>query len=206
MLHITCRCLYNIASQKKGHRLSLTITNSGDQTMMRSRNIFLVGMPGVGKSTIGKQLADQLKLRFIDSDHEIESRCGADISWIFDIEGEEGFRERERKVIHELTEKSGIVLATGGGSILTPANRDRLSARGTVVYLKAPLEQHVERTLRDRKRPLLQTEDKAKTLEAMQKEREPLYQEIADIVVNASDSTVRSVVNEIIKRIEEDDL
>ena len=172
--------------------------------MMRSRNIFLIGMPGVGKSTIGKQLANQMKMDFYDTDAIIEDRCGAEISWIFEIEGETGFREREKKVIHELTEKQGIVLATGGGVVLTPENRTRLSARGIVVYLKASLDLHVERTARDTKRPLLQVEDKEKELERMQRDRDPLYTEAADIVVDTNSSSIRAVVGEIIRRIEQE--
>ena len=112
--------------------------------MKRSRNIYLVGPMGAGKSTIGKFLADELKMNFYDTDIEIEKRCGADISWIFDVEGEDGFRKREEKVVHELTELTGIVLATGGGVVESPANRARLAARGTVVYLNVDLEQQVD--------------------------------------------------------------
>lgn len=172
--------------------------------MMRSRNIFLVGMPGVGKSTIGKQLANELKMVFYDTDEVIEQRCGAEISWIFDLEGEDGFRKRERDLIYELTEKQGIVLATGGGAVLTPENRNRLSARGTVVYLKASLGLHVERTARDKKRPLLQVEDKETELKKMQEERDPLYSEVADVIIDTNSSSIRSVVAEIIKRVNEE--
>ena len=121
--------------------------------MIRANNVFLIGPMGVGKSTIGKQLSDALKLRFLDSDQEIEKSCGASMDWIFDIEGEDGFRVREEKMIHELTEQAGIVLATGGGCIISKASRARLSARGMVIYLHASIKQQVSRTLYDKKRP-----------------------------------------------------
>jgi shikimate kinase len=122
--------------------------------MAEKRNIFLVGPMGAGKSTIGRHLADELHLEFFDSDHEIERKTGADIAWIFDLEGEDGFRKRELETINELTDKQGIVLATGGGSIITPAVRNRLSARGIVVYLQTTIDKQVARTQRDKRRPL----------------------------------------------------
>ena len=150
--------------------------------MIKSRNIFLIGPMGAGKSTIGRQLADLLKLQFFDSDREIEERCGASIDWIFDIEGEDQFRIREQKVIEELTEKSGIVLATGGGAVLSQSSREKLSARGTVIYLRATIDQQVERTEKDTRRPLLQVEDRREKIIELAAEREPLYREIADLV------------------------
>lgn len=113
--------------------------------MAEKRNIFLVGPMGAGKSTIGKYLAQQLHMEFYDSDHEIERRTGADISWVFDVEGEEGFRDREEKVINDLSELQGIVLATGGGSIKSKESRNRLSARGIVIYLETPVEKQLAR-------------------------------------------------------------
>lgn len=174
--------------------------------MIKSRNIFLVGPMGAGKSTIGRQLADLLKMQFYDSDREIEDRCGASIDWIFDIEGEDAFRERERIVIEELTEKSGIVLATGGGAVLSPESRERLSARGTVIYLRATIEQQVERTEKDTRRPLLQVENRREKIEELAEEREVLYCEVADIVIDTDSGTVRSVANSVVKLLEEDDL
>lgn len=127
--------------------------------MAEKRNIFLVGPMGAGKSTIGRQLAQQLNMEFFDSDQEIERRTGADVGWVFDVEGEEGFRLREEKIINELTEKQGIVLATGGGSVKSRETRNRLSARGVVVYLETNIEKQLARTQRDKKRPLLQVDE-----------------------------------------------
>lgn len=123
--------------------------------MAEKRNIFLIGPMGAGKSTIGRQLAQQLSMEFVDSDNEIEQRAGADISWIFDVEGEEGFRKREERIINELTQRQGIVLSTGGGSVLSKDTRNYLSARGIVIYLKTTVDKQVERTLRDKKRSVV---------------------------------------------------
>lgn len=170
--------------------------------MAEKRNIFLVGPMGAGKSTIGRHLADQLHLEFFDSDTEIERRTGADIAWVFDIEGEEGFRVREEKVISDLTEMQGIVLATGGGSVLSKEVRNRLSARGIVVYLETPIEKQVARTQRDKKRPLLQTEEAPRSvLERLASDRNPLYEEIADIVVRTDEQSAKTVANQIIEKI-----
>ncbi len=173
--------------------------------MLKSRNIYLVGPMGAGKSTIGRYLADELKKQFYDSDQEIETRCGAEITWIFDIEGEEGFRRREEKVIHELTELSGIVLATGGGSVESPKNRTRLAARGMVVYLKATLDQQLNRTEKDKKRPLLQVkaDEKRDVVEKLHVAREPLYEEVGDYTIETHDKSVRSIANEIIQVVTE---
>ncbi len=121
--------------------------------MAEKRNIFLVGPMGAGKSTIGRQLAQQLNMEFFDSDQEIERRTGADVGWVFDVEGEAGFRDREEKIINELTEKQGIVLATGGGSVKSRETRNRLSARGVVVYLETTIEKQLARTQRDKNAP-----------------------------------------------------
>lgn len=169
--------------------------------MAEKRNIFLVGPMGAGKSTIGRHLADELHLEFFDSDHEIESKTGADIAWIFDLEGEEGFRKRELDTINELSDKQGIVLATGGGSIITPAVRNRLSARGIVVYLQTTIDKQVARTQRDKRRPLLQNDDPETVLRNLAKERNPLYEEVADYVVDTDDQSARSVANLIIQKI-----
>ncbi|MDV6316631.1 shikimate kinase AroK [Idiomarina sp. HP20-50] len=171
--------------------------------MAEKRNIFLVGPMGAGKSTIGRQIARQLHLEFYDSDSEIERRTGAEISWVFELEGEEGFRAREEKVIEELTENMGIVLATGGGSVLSKESRNRLSARGVVVYLKTPIEKQLARTQRDKRRPLIaEADDPRKVLEDLAQERDPLYEEIADITVQTDDQSAKFVVNDIIDQLE----
>ena len=171
--------------------------------MDESASIFLVGPMGSGKTTIGRQLARALGKAFVDSDHEIEARTGADIPWIFDLEGEAGFRRREREVIDELTRRPGIVLATGGGAVLAEDNRRHLAGRGIVVYLRTSIDQQLRRTARDRKRPLLQTEDPRARLEALLAERDPLYREIANIIVDTDNRSVRSTVNAILRRLRE---
>ncbi|MGC9456283.1 MAG: shikimate kinase AroK [Halothiobacillaceae bacterium] len=168
-------------------------------TPLSTRNIFLIGPMGAGKSTIGKALASATGLAFVDSDREIEERTGAAIPLIFEIEGEAGFRDRESAMIDELTQKTGIVLATGGGAIMRPENREALKARGTVVYLHAPVAQQLARTAHDTNRPLLQTEDRAARLTELMKLREPLYREIADIVVLTDGQGPRKIVNQILR-------
>lgn len=169
--------------------------------MAEKRNIFLVGPMGAGKSTIGRHLADELHLEFFDSDQEIERRTGADIAWIFDLEGEDGFRDREAGVIDDLTDKQGIVLATGGGSIVTKAVRNRLSARGIVVYLQTTIDKQVARTQRDKRRPLLQNDDPEAVLRELADARNPLYEDVADYVVDTDDQSARAVANQIIEKI-----
>jgi shikimate kinase len=169
--------------------------------MKQTGNIFLIGPMGVGKTTIGKVLADQLKLDFYDSDREIEASTGADIPWIFDVEGETGFRLREARMIADLTARKGIVLATGGGAVLAAENRQHLKERGFVVYLRASLSQQLERTSRDRNRPLLQTPDPAARIAELMKIRDPLYRETADIEVDTNRRSPRMVSQEIIKRL-----
>jgi len=165
-------------------------------------NIFLVGPMGAGKTTIGRQLAREMKKEFVDSDHEIEERSGANISWIFDVEGEAGFRKREKKVIEELTGRKDIVLATGGGAVLAPENRKYLHSRGTVIYLMATIGQQVERTKHDQRRPLIQDVDdiRGKLTELMEI-RDPLYREIADYVVMTNRRSPKSVSTEIMKQL-----
>jgi len=171
--------------------------------MAEKRNIFLVGPMGAGKSTIGRELADKLHLEFFDSDHEIERRTGADIAWVFDLEGEEGFRKREESVIEDLSERQGIVLATGGGSVISSQVRNRLSARGFVVYLETTIDKQVARTQRDRRRPLLQTEEEPRTvLENLAVERNPLYEEIADVIVQTDDQSAKVVASKIVERLD----
>lgn len=170
--------------------------------MAEKRNIFLVGPMGAGKSTIGRQLARQLHLDFFDSDQEIERRTGADIAWVFELEGEEGFRMREEKVIEELTENTGIVLATGGGSIMSKESRNRLSARGVVVYLQTTIEKQLDRTQRDKRRPLIaNADDPRAVLEQLAEIRNPLYEEIADIIIRTDDQTTKVVIDQIIAQV-----
>ena len=147
---------------------------------MSRQNLFFVGLMAVGKSTVGRHLADVLERPFFDSDKEIEERAGADVSWIFDMEGERGFRDREEQVIDELSRRDGIVMATGGGAILRPANRRHLRCRGTVIHLDSSTERLVERTARDKKRPLLQTSDPRAVFDRLRREREPLYEAVRD--------------------------
>jgi len=167
--------------------------------MVEKNNIFLIGPMGAGKSTIGRQLAQCLNMEFFDSDQEIERRTGANISWVFDLEGENGFRNREEKVINELTERCGIVLATGGGSIKSHETRNRLSSRGIVVYLETTIEKQLARTKHDKNRPLLQVKEPPKQiLEILAHERNPLYEEIADIKIKTDKQNIKTVVNQII--------
>ena len=169
--------------------------------MADKRNIFLVGPMGSGKSTIGKHLAQQLHMEFFDSDAVIEERAGADISWVFDVEGEESFRKREEKVIDSLTQQQGIVLATGGGSIESKDNRNYLSSRGIVVYFEATIEKQIARTYRDKKRPLLRNGDPQVILENLAKQRNLLYREIADFTVQTDEQVARAVAQSISKLI-----
>jgi shikimate kinase len=164
-------------------------------------SLFLTGPMGSGKSTIGRQLARQLGMEFHDSDHEIERRTGVDIPLIFEIEGEQGFRKRERTVIDELTQKPGIVLATGGGAILDPDNRSVLGQRGRVIYLRTPVDVQLARTASDRNRPLLQTDNPRQRLEELMQVREPLYRETADLVIDTAGKRVRDVVREIVEQL-----
>ena len=164
---------------------------------MSSINVFLVGPMGVGKTTVGKLLADDLGYTFVDTDREIESRCGTDIPWIFDVEGEEGFRQREIKALDELSSRERIVLATGGGIVLKPENRQKLKSRGFVVYLTAHLDLLVERTGKDKKRPLLQVDDPRKALEKTLVIRDPLYRDVATIIVPTDHQNPRQAAKEI---------
>jgi len=156
---------------------------------------------GAGKTTIGRLLARRLNMAFIDSDHEIEARTGATIPWIFEIEGEASFRRREADVIRDLSAQRGIVLATGGGAVLNPDSRALLAERGTVVYLRASVGSILQRTSHDKNRPLLQTADPRKKLEDLTAEREPLYREIADLVIDTGRPNVQSMVQTILDQI-----
>jgi len=157
---------------------------------------------GAGKTTTGRQLAKALGKPFFDCDREIEASTGVDIPLIFELEGEVGFRKRERDMLEKLTERQGIVLATGGGAVLDEDNRKRLVSRGFVIYLQAPIEFLLERTARDRKRPLLADGDPRERLEAVLAEREPLYRQVADLAVTTTRRSARYVVRDILKRLD----
>lgn len=171
--------------------------------MKQSSNIFLVGMMGAGKTTVGRLLARRLSRRFIDSDDEIETRCGVRIPVIFEIEGEAGFRARECAVVDELTALEGIVLATGGGAVLDPGNRRVLAARGTVVYLRAHPSDLLRRVRNDRNRPLLMTPDPMRRLEELYAQRDPLYREVADIIVETGRQKVQVLARQLLEMLEE---
>ncbi len=167
--------------------------------MTRSENIYLVGLMGAGKTTIGRQLAKSLKLPFYDSDKAIEERTGVDIPTIFEFEGEEGFRDREQKMIRQLTQMKGIVLATGGGAILREENRKLLKESGFIVYLQCSVERILERTRRDTQRPLLQTGNPKERIEQLFLQREPLYLSCADFKVNTGIMASKEVVEHILE-------
>lgn len=168
-----------------------------------ANNVFLIGPMGSGKTAVGKQLARLLHLQFYDSDAEIELRTGVDIPYIFDKEGEPGFREREREVIDSLTQLHDVIIATGGGAILLPENREHLAARGRVVYLQTSIEQQLERTRHGRQRPLLYTDDPEQKLRDLMAFRGPLYESIAAVVVSTDGRQVRAVADEIVQRLQE---
>jgi len=165
--------------------------------MIGKSSIFLIGPMGSGKTAVGRQLARMLNLEFIDSDVEIEARTGVDIPLIFEKEGEAGFRERERETLDALTSRDGIVLATGGGAVLKPANRANLSQRGCVVYLQTSVDQQLERTRHGRQRPLLYTSDPRTRLRDLLEERRPLYESTADLIVSTDGRRVQAVAEEI---------
>ena len=165
--------------------------------MAHPKNIFLVGPMGAGKSAVGRQLARSLQLQFVDSDDEVEARTGVDIAFIFEKEGEAGFRKREAAVIDELSQREGIVLATGGGAVMDADSRQHLAARGFVVYLRTSVKQQLERTRRGRERPMLASGDREDVLRKLLEAREPLYQQIADITVETDRRRVAAVAEEI---------
>ena len=171
--------------------------------MMHAGSLYLVGMMGAGKSTVGRLLARRLKLRFLDCDQEIERRCGVKIPLIFEIEGETGFRARETQVLAELAALKGVVLATGGGAVLAAENRARLAEHGTVIYLRARPEDLYQRVRHDLNRPLLATRDPLRRLREMHAERDPLYASIADLVVDTGKQTVQALARELVGRLGE---
>ncbi len=170
--------------------------------MNPTQNLILIGPMGSGKSAVGRALARELHRDFFDSDDVIEERTGVDIPYIFEKEGEEGFRLREAKVIDELTGLDGIVLATGGGAVVRDENRSCLGARGFVVYLKTSVDQQLKRTNRGRERPLLsQVDDRRERLDTLMQNREPLYLEIADLIVATDGRKVQAVARDILDRL-----
>ncbi len=164
-----------------------------------SKNIYLVGLMGAGKTTIGKQLAKRLGRRFYDSDHEIVARTGVPIPTIFEIEGEAGFRRREAQTIVELTAESGIVMATGGGVVINPENRQRLRETGWTVYLNVPPRLLYERTRHDKNRPLLQVADPLGKLEELHAQRDPFYRDVANIVIEGNQLLASGIVHHLIR-------
>lgn len=170
----------------------------GSVTLPYDRPLFLVGMMGAGKTTIGRSLARLLNHEFVDLDHELESRCGVRISIIFEIEGEEGFRRRESALLDECSSRTGIVMATGGGAILSAENRRLLQERGVVIYLRANAEELYRRVARDHNRPLLQTPDPRQRIRQLLEQREPLYEQIANVTVETGAMPVFHVVRSLI--------
>jgi shikimate kinase len=164
------------------------------------QNIFLIGPMGAGKSTVGNQLAKRLGRRFYDTDQEIETRAGVDLSWIYSVEGEEGINQREHSIIAELTTLDNIVLSTGGGAVVRPENRRILNNRGTVIYLQTSNPEQCSRTAHNRRnRPLLQVDNLKSQIERLMTERQPLYEEIADIKICTDKKSVKYVVDQILQ-------
>ena len=162
-------------------------------------NIFIVGPMGSGKTTVGKIVANELFLEFHDTDAKIEESTGVTIDWIFDIEGESGFRKRETSILKEVVALNSIVLATGGGIIIAEENREFLASRGTVFYLHTPLNTQIERTAKDKDRPLLKDQDPEKVLSDLQKTRQAMYEEVADHIIDTENKSGSEVANEIVK-------
>ena len=169
--------------------------------MKKPQNVFLIGPMGAGKSAVGRQLARLLHLSFMDSDDEIEARTGVDIPFIFEKEGEEGFRNREAKVIDDLSKIDGLVLATGGGAVVSAQNRSHLGARGFVVYLHTTVDQQLARTQKGRQRPLLESGDRRQILDELMEQRDAMYRDVADLIVETDGRKVKAVANEILERL-----
>lgn len=178
-----------------GHSYNIPVKGSG--------NIFLVGMMGAGKTTVGRLLAARLSRPFVDADLELEARCGVKVPIIFEIEGESGFRAREATILDELTARNGIVLATGGGAVLREDNRNRLLARGVVIYLRAQPRDLFMRTRHDKNRPLLLTPDPLARLEELFAQRDPLYGEVADLTVDTGRQSVQILLKQILSTLAE---
>jgi len=171
--------------------------------MSGKSNIFLIGLMGAGKTTVGKALARRLRLQFLDCDQEIEARTGVSVRTIFELEGEAGFRGRECAMIEELTRREGVVLATGGGAVIDAANRQHLRERGTTVYLRARVEDLYRRTRHDRERPLLQTEDPLGRLRELLETRRPLYESAAHLILDTGEQGVPRLVSRIERELEQ---
>ena len=172
--------------------------------MLNAGNIILVGPMGSGKSAVGRLLAQRLNLALVDSDAEIEARTGVDIAYIFEREGEAGFRSREAEVLDDITQRQGVLVATGGGAVLDAGTRERLRSRGCVVYLRTSVDQQLARTRRGAQRPLLMSPDPRGTLERLMGQRAALYEEVADVIVDTDGRKVGSVVDEVVRRLESD--
>jgi shikimate kinase len=157
---------------------------------------------GVGKTTIGRMLSRELGLEFIDSDHEVEDRAGAEIAWIFDVEGEAGFRERETRVLEDLCQRDRVLIATGGGAVLRPENRKILHRNGVVIFLDTSVDVQLKRTAKDKKRPLLQNTNRRETLTRMRRERDPSYKEVADVHVFVGENNSKRTVQKILKQLD----
>ena len=173
--------------------------NSG---VKNTSNIFLVGMMGAGKTTVGRGLARQLHKTFHDTDHAIEERTGVRIAVIFEIEGEAGFRKREADVLSQLTGLENVVLATGGGAILDPCNRDSLTSRGFVIYLHAPPKELWQRTRHDKNRPILRTADPRARIQELYEFRDPIYRQVADLVVDTGRQSAGTLVTQLLDLID----
>lgn len=170
--------------------------------MRKRQNLFFVGPTGAGKTTVGKRIAKHFDMDFLDLDREIEQRTGVDVSLIFDIEGEQGFRHRESAVLADLARRSNLVLATGGGAVLSPDNRALLNSHGCVVYLKTTVDRQLERLYRDKQRPLLQAPNRREILEKMAEQRNPFYESIADLTIVSEPISVLKMARRVIKQLE----
>ncbi|TEA76853.1 shikimate kinase [Allopusillimonas ginsengisoli] len=177
--------------------------NGPDRRRAGDRPVFLVGMMGAGKTTIGRHLARLLGREFVDLDHELEARCGVRVSLIFDIEGEEGFRKREASLLEECTRRRNIVLATGGGAVLAPENRRYLAERGLVLYLRATADELYRRVSRDRGRPLLQTANPQERLRDLLAQREPLYESVAHLTIDTGSAPVANLARGLLPLLEQ---
>ncbi|MBY0264900.1 MAG: shikimate kinase [Burkholderiales bacterium] len=184
--------------------MQAAVNNAGPDAGKNER-IFLVGLMGAGKTSVGKMLARRLQKEFLDADAEVERATGVKIPVIFEIEGESGFRAREEKMIARLTERPGIVLATGGGAVISANNRELLRSRGRVIYLRAAPEDLWRRTRRDRNRPLLQTADPLARLRELHQQRDPLYREVAELIVDTGSQSVSALTSHIQQLLDQSD-